>query len=518
MTESDSSSPAILEAQGIVKRFGQVLALDHASFAVPPGIHALLGENGAGKSTLVKCLYGYYQPDEGAILMGGRKVDIRSCADARKLGIGLVFQQFTLIPALTVAENIALFLPDLPAYLDHRFLERRIRDTSERYGLPVDPSVRVAMLSLPEQQRVEILRVLLAGARILIFDEPTSSLPVQETETLFGVFRRLRDEGFPVVVITHKLPEVFEVAQTVTVMRHGIVAGTYPIQSVDEHRLVELMFGQETPVVCRMEGRPGAGTPVVALHSVTAIGQGRPLFDLNLEIHSGEIVGVAGVSGNGQSELADAICGMSRIPSGRRDLFGQNATGWSVRRIRDAGVGSISDSALGKGLIWSLSLEDNILLRSRRFSRFGGMALDRKAAGDELENRFAALGLSLTEGKRRAGTLSGGNAQRFALARELAEDPKVIVALYPTRGLDVPTASQVQKLLLEARGRGAGILLVSQDLNELAVLSDRLVVMRDAHIVGELPPDAGAYEIGRLMTGGTRQPAERTETREAVAV
>jgi simple sugar transport system ATP-binding protein len=493
----------LLEARGIVKRFGTLVAVDHADLALRPGVHALLGENGAGKSTLVKILYGYEQADSGEIRLDARPVQVRSPADARRLGIGLVFQQFTLIPALTVAENVALFLPDLPRVLDQRKISGRIREMSERYDLAVDPARRVGTLSLPEQQRVEILRVLLAGARVLIFDEPTSTLPAQEVDALFDVFRRLRNDGYPILFITHKLPEVFALADTVTVMRRGAVVDTVAIADVNEEQLVQMMFG-ETPATVHSGEAHTTGATVLSLAAATCVGEGRPLIDLNLSIAAGEIVGVAGVAGNGQRELADAIVGVSRIKRGQRLLLGADATRWSVRRIRDAGVAYVPERALAEELIWNMTLEENVALGSpRRYSRFGGLALDHRGLKKDFSGRLAALGLELPEASHRAGTLSGGNAQRFAVARELARDPKLLVALYPTRGLDVPTAAAVQELLLKARERGCGVLLVSQDLAELTTLSDRLLVMHDARIVADLNPrTADAYEIGGLMTGG----------------
>jgi len=501
-----SAQPAaepLLEARAIVKRFGPLVAVDHADLAIRPGVHALLGENGAGKSTLVKILYGYDRADSGEIWLDGRRVEVRSPADARRFGIGLVFQQFTLIPALTVAENVALFLPDLPRVLDQRKIADRIRETSVRYELVVDPARRVGTLSLPEQQRVEILRVLLAGARVLIFDEPTSTLPAQEVDALFDVFRRLRDDGYPILFITHKLAEVFALADTVTVMRRGVVIDTLAIADVDEEQLVQMMFGQTPATVHRGEPHP-VGATVLALTGATCLGEGRPLVDLDLSISAGEIVGVAGIAGNGQRELADAIVGVSRVRRGHRLLLGDDATHWSVRRIRDAGVAYVPERALAEELIWNMTLEENVILGSpRRYSHVGGLTLDRRKLHKDFSGRLAALGLDLPDASHRAGTLSGGNAQRFAVARELARDPKLLVALYPTRGLDVPTAAAVQELLLHARGRGCGVLLVSQDLAELTTLSDRLLVMRDGRIVADLDPHTtDAYEIGGLMTGG----------------
>ncbi len=502
---ADAGAPA-LEARGIVKRFGPLLAVDHADFALRPGVHALLGENGAGKSTLVKILYGYLRADAGEIRIDGERVELKSPAAARRLGVGLVFQHFTLIPALTVTENVALFLPDLPPVLHHDQIADRIRQTSQRYGLAVDPSPRVGTLSLPEQQRVEILRVLLAGARILIFDEPTSALPAQEVDALFDVFRRLRDDGYPVVFITHKLPEVLALADTVTVMRRGAVVDTVAIEEVTEDRLVRMMFGAAPAGIDR--GQPPTvpqSEPVLELRGVTSIGEGRPLSDLDLTIAAGEIVGVAGVAGNGQRELCDTIVGLSPLKRGKRVLLGHDAGRWSVRRIREAGVGFVPESALGQELIWNMTLEENVALGSpRRFARRGGFSLDWKAVRADLSGRFAALGLHLPDAKTRAGTLSGGNAQRFAVARELAREPRLLVALYPTKGLDVPTAAAVQQLLLKARDGGCGVLLVSQDLGELRELSDRLLVMREGRVVAQVDPRAtDAYEIGRLMTGGS---------------
>ncbi len=489
-SERIAAPAAPLAARNIVKRFGPILAIDHADFELRPGVHALLGENGAGKSTLVKILYGYEQADEGEIRLDGEPVEIRSPADARRLGIGLVFQQPTLIPALTVTENIALFLPELPAVLRYDEIARRIAGLAERYGIAVDSARRAGTLSLPEQQRVEILRVLLAGARILIFDEPTSTLPAQEIDALFAVFRRLRDDGYPIVLITHKLPEVFALADTVTVMRRGAVVADLDIADADENRLVELMFG---------------GAPAPLLEERAARAEARaPLLELDdLSIAEGEIVGIAGIAGSGQRELAHSIVGLAR-PRGRRLFGGADATKWSVRRIREAGVAFVPESALGQELIWNMSLAENIALGSaRKFSRLGGLSVDWHAVRDEWAGAFAELELDLPEPATRAGTLSGGNAQRFAVARELARNPRLLVALYPTRGLDVVTTAKVQQLLLRARARGCGVLLVSQDLTELRSLSDRLLVMRDGRIVAEVDSaEADAYEIGRLMTGG----------------
>ena len=506
MSASPTATVAPLLARGIVKRFGPVVAVDNVDFELRAGVHALLGENGAGKSTLVKALYGYSPADQGEILIDGKVVSIRSPADARHHGIGLVFHQPTLIPAFTVAENIALFLPDLAAVLHPREIAQRIGDLAERYGLEIDPERRVGTLSLPEQQRVEILRVLLAGARILIFDEPTSTLPAHEIDSLFAVFRRLRDDAFPIVFITHKLPEVFAVADCVTVMRRGAVIDTLDIAEVTEARLVELMFGEAPHKSQRVASTSTStgSTPALRLDHFSTRGPGRRLDDIQLAVAPGEIVGIAGVSGNGQRELGDAIIGIARPSGGRRYLFDVDITRWTVRRTRDAGVAYIAENALGQEVIWNMTLEENVALGSpTRFSRRRGFAVDWEAVRADLDGPFRTLGLNLPDPKTVVATLSGGNVQRFAVARELARDPRLLVALYPTRGLDVPTAQAVQELLLTARDRGTGVVLVSQDLGELTDLSDRLAVLRDGRIVATLlPGEADAYEIGRLMTGG----------------
>jgi general nucleoside transport system ATP-binding protein len=499
-------APAALSARGIVKRFGSVLAVDHADLELRSGIHALLGENGAGKSTLVKILYGYHQPDEGEILVDGRPVEIDSPATARQLGVGLVFQQPTLIPALTVTENIALFLPHLPAVLRPGEVAATIGELAERYGISIDPSRRAGTLSLPELQRVQILRVLLAGARTLMFDEPTSTLPAQEIDSLFAVFRRLREDGYPIILITHKLAEAFELADTVTVMRRGAVVASRAIAAINEAELVELMFGAITAVADERIRPPAAvhGEPVLELRAVSSMGQGRPLFGLDLAVRAGEIVGIAGVAGNGQRELAETVVGLFRIKSGSRLLAGQEAKNWSVRQLREAGVAYVPENPLGQELIWSMTLNENIALgAARRFSRFGGFGIDWRAVEHERRDGLGSLGLDLPEAATRAGTLSGGNAQRFALARELARKPRLLVALYPTHGLDARTTATVQQLLLRASDEGCGVLLVSQDLDELLALSDRLLVLREGRIVGEFDPEnSERRSIGRLMTGG----------------
>src|SRR3989454_1131965 len=426
----------LVALRGITKSFPGILANDRVDFDVYPGeVHALLGENGAGKSTLVKVLYGIHQADTGTIHFGDRAVQIRSPHDARRLGIGMVFQQFTLIPALTVVENVALFLPHLPAVLDHGAIARRIQEVSGRYGLAVDPRAPVWRLSVGEQQKVEILKLLMARSRVLILDEPTRVLVPHEIDGLFRVLAGLREHGYAVVFITHKLPEVLACADRITVMRGGTMAGTLVRADATERGLVGLMFG---------------------------------------------------------------------TGGAKKIIHGQDATRWSVDRIRRSGVAFVPEDPLRMLIVPPLSVLENMALAdTRKYARHAGLTVDWIAVRGDLEQSTLRLALEMLPPAVPAGTLSGGNVQRLSLVRELSTDPRLIVALYPTRGLDVRGATAARNLLLAMRNRGVGELLISEDLGELFSMSDRLIVLYRGRIVGEArPKDTTVYEIGRLMTGG----------------
>lgn len=501
-TERDAApaSPThSLELFGFVKRFGSLVAVDHVDLGVAQGIHALIGENGAGKSTLVKALYGFDPPDEGRVVVDGREVAIRSPRDARALGIGMLFQQSNMIPAFTVAENIALYQADLPVALRWRRLRARAAALSERYGLGVDPNARAGDLSVPELQRTEIVRLLLTEARTLILDEPTSALPPPEVDRLFDVLQALRADGYSIIFISHRLKEVVELADVVTVMRHGKVVGTLAHAEVTEDRLVELMFKEErTAALPRVAREPG---PTV-LELRGAVTGGVPaLHGVDLVVRAGELVGVAGISGEGQRELGDAIVGVAPLRRGRRLLCGRDATRFSVRRLRDAGVAFIPEDVAESGVIWNMTLTENVALANLARVTKDRVAVDWRKVRGELQSELDALNVELPPSDRRAHTLSGGNLQRFTVARELARSPALLVALYPTRGLDAVTTEHVRSLLAEARDRGCAVLFVSQDLAELQALSDRIVVMRGGRIVAERPPGVDVYELGRLMTG-----------------
>jgi general nucleoside transport system ATP-binding protein len=501
-----NDSTVILDARGIVKRFGPLVANDVARFSVGGReIVALLGENGAGKSTLCKILYGYYRPDAGEISVAGRPVRIDSPEDARRLGIGMIFQNFSLIPALSVWENMALFLTDLPWTIGPGELRRRMARFAARLGLDIDLRLPVGRLAVGDRQKVEILKQLLAGARLLILDEPTKVLAPQEAEGLFKTLSELREEGYGLVLITHKLREVLACADRIAVMRHGRIVDTLVREEADEPTLLRLMFGEEAAATGATREQLGAkfGDRALRLDGiVTAAEPGAvPLRGVSLELHEGEILGVAGVSGNGQRELAELILGLRRPLHGIKQLWGEDASRWTIAKIRARGVAGIPDDPLTLAAIPGLSVRENLALGSgKRYHKGVGLAWTRVIA--DMGRSASRLGFPPPAYDARAAVLSGGNLQRIVLARELAHDPRLIVALYPTRGLDVRSADAVRTALTEARARNAAVLFASEDLDELFAISDRIIALRGGAIAGTfLPPSFTPDLIGRAMVG-----------------
>lgn len=503
----DAASPAALSARALSKRFGDVLAADALDLDFYRGeVHAVLGENGAGKSTLVKMLYGYYQPDSGAIFMDGRRVSFASPADARRHGIGMVFQNFTLVPALTVLENIALVEESRSLPYNRRALRAKILSLAAAYGLVVDPDAYVRDLSVGERQRVEILKLLTSTASFIILDEPTSVLAPHEVASLLELLRSLRSGGYTVILITHKLREVFAVADRVTVLRRGRCVGSGPISAFDERTLVQLMLGERSDGIDFLDlpaGEPG--DVGIELIDVTVRGRdGRTVLNnIGLQVRAGEIVGIAAVAGNGQAELADVLLGTADLLHGSVRLGGKDVTHWGTAARLRTGLAVIPEDPLLQGAVSAMSVGENLVLTGGPVNGKRGLFLRPSRVAALAAARAARSPFPLPDMQRPLGTLSGGNAQRVIIARELREDCRYLVAYHPSRGLDVASTRAVQRMLAEARQRGCAVLLVSEDLEELQGLADRIVVIHHGQVAGSFQRNEfDALRIGHLMTGG----------------
>jgi general nucleoside transport system ATP-binding protein len=501
----------VLEMRGIRKEFPGTVANDNVDLDVRRGeVHALLGENGAGKSTLMNILYGLYRPDAGEILLNGRQVEFASARDAIGAGIGMVHQHFMLIPVMTVAENIVLGVePRKRLLLDERTAERRVRELSERFSLAVDPTALVSDITVGQEQRVEILKALYRGADILILDEPTAVLTPQEAHELFGIIRSLQADGKSIIFISHKLKEVLEIADRITVLRRGKKIETVPRDGATEASLARAMVGRD--VLLRVEKAPAQ--PGEVLLSVRDLHvrdeRGLPkVRGVSFDVRAGEIVGIAGVDGNGQTELIEAITGLLKSESGVISVGGREVHDGSARAMLDAGVGHIPEDRQRRGLVLEFSIAENIALHdyakppSAKWGWLFPARLVERAAG--LIREFDVRGGGPLA---RAGGLSGGNQQKVVVAREISRDPKVLIAAQPTRGLDVGAIEYLHRRIVTERDEGRAVLLVSLELEEIMSLSDRILVLYEGEIAGEHTGDVSEEQIGLEMLGGRERPA-----------
>ncbi len=500
---------AQVELRGISKRFPGVLANDNIHFDVRAGeIHALLGENGAGKSTLMKILYGLYQAEAGDILVNGQTIKIKSPMDALRQGIGMIHQHFQLVPVFTVAENIALGLPSARGgRLDLDRVGRRIHELSQQYGLVVEPGALVWQLAVGQQQRVEILKALYRDAALLILDEPTAVLTPQEVDDLFVTLRRLADTGHALIFISHKLHEVMKISDRVTVLRDGRVVGGAKTKETNTKELARMMVGRE--VVTKWDKVPTqASETVLQIKGLSARndkGLGA-VKSLSLDVQAGEIVAIAGVSGNGQRELAETIVGLRRAEGGNIWVCGKDLTGCSPAEVIGAGVAFIPEERMTMGVIRDFTVQENAILEMHgqpplshnTFLDFGKIQAQTLQLVREYDVKTPSLATPVK-------SLSGGNIQKLILARELSRQPKLLIAAQPTRGVDIGATEYIHKRLIEQRAQGTAILLISEDLDEVLALADRIAVMYEGEIVGIVPPNTPVDNLGLMMAGAKRE-------------
>jgi simple sugar transport system ATP-binding protein len=501
----------MIELRNITKRFGAVLANDRVSVKVAPGtIHSIVGENGAGKSTAMRIAYGFYTADSGEILINGQVQEIRTPHDAIAHGIGMVHQHFMLVEPMTVAENIVLGSePGSAVSLDIRKAVDEIRKLSNEFKLTVDPNATVENLSVGQQQRVELLKALYRRAEILILDEPTAVLTPQEVEEFFAILRGMREQGKTIIIITHKLSEVLAISDNVTVMRDGKVVGDVKTSETNAAELARMMVGRE--VLLRVE-KPDAnpGAPVLSTSSLTIIGRGdaKKVDNVSFEVRAGEIVGIAGVEGNGQTELIEALAGL--IPgshiSGTINFEGRDITGLNARQRKELGIAHVPEDRHRRGLLLDFTLAENTILgvhyRKPAVSA-GGILLDQKGIQRRTEQVIRDFDVRPPNAALPARALSGGNQQKLIIGREFELPPKLLLVSQPTRGVDIGAIEFIHRKIVELRDAGCAVLLVSAELEEVTALSDRLLVVHNGQIVGEVNPKVTSNEeIGLMMTGG----------------
>jgi simple sugar transport system ATP-binding protein len=510
-TPSQKGLDVKLELRGITKKFGDFVANDRIDLTVEPGtVHALLGENGAGKSTLMNVLFGLYDADDGEILVDDKVVNFAGPGDAMRAGIGMVHQHFMLVHPFTVAENVMLGHEQLGPnrLLDIDAARRRVLEISDRFGFNVDPDAVVEDLSVGAQQRVEIIKALSRDADVLILDEPTAVLTPQETDELLDIVGQLRDSGTSVVLITHKLREVQAVADIITVIRLGKVVGTAK-PTASQSELATMMVGRDvTMAVDKTAAKPGdVVLEVTGLSAVNELGY-TTLDDVSLEVRAGEILAVAGVQGNGQTELAEAILGAVHATAGSITLDGEQLLGRSIKSALGAGIGFVPEDRTTDGVVSTFTIENNLvldLIDDKRFSTRGN--IDVAAIESNATDKITAFDVRTTSSKATAGSLSGGNQQKVVLARELSRDLKLLVASQPTRGLDIGSIEFVHRQIVAERDKGVAVLIISSELDEVVALADRVAVMYHGKIVGIVPPSTDRKTLGLMMAGAHQEEA-----------
>jgi ABC-type uncharacterized transport system ATPase subunit len=522
MDRNEVTMAPVLELRGITKRFPGVLANDHIDLTLEEGeIHALLGENGAGKTTLMNILYGLYQPDEGEIDIRGERKEIHSPNDAIAGGVGMVHQHFMLVPVFTVTENVMLGAEEVRMgdFLDRQAAAQRIREISDQYHLEVDPEAHVEDLPVGVQQRVEIIKLLYRQADILILDEPTAALTPQESDELFEIMRSLSKQGKSIIFITHKLREVLEVADRITVLRQGRVIGTTTPREADRNMLAAMMVGREVDLeVDKTPAKPGDVVLEVKNLEVLNDRDQLAVNSISFEVKVGEIVGVAGVQGNGQTELVEALTGLRPAYSGQVLLLGNDVTRASPRRITELGSAHIPEDRQKDGLVLTFPVADNLVLNTYYKAPFTkGVVMQREAISEVAEKRIQNFDIRTPSENTTVGDLSGGNQQKVIVARELSRPIKLLVASQPTRGLDVGSIEYIHSQLIKKRDDGVAVLLVSTELDEIMQLSDRIAVMYRGRIVDILKADQVTKEqVGLLMAGVSPEDAGITEEAEGI--